>query len=87
MSYRYVAGFYATDPVLSDLGEAAVRFVLLAEREYDSTLSVNRIPADSFVPTSVGKIRNFYPLYRFLGRPQPAQTKEWLVRLTQFLDD
>jgi hypothetical protein len=55
MSYRYVAGFYATDPVLSDLGEAAVRFVLLAEREYDSTLSVNRIPADSFVPTSVGK--------------------------------
>jgi hypothetical protein len=55
MSYRYVAGIYATDPMLSDLGEAAVRFVLLAEREYDSALSVNRVPADSFVPTSVGK--------------------------------
>lgn len=33
MSYRYVVGFYATDPMLSDLGEAAVRLVLLAERE------------------------------------------------------
>jgi hypothetical protein len=45
-------GFYATDSTLSDLGEAAVRFVLLAEREYDSAFSVNTVPADSSVPTS-----------------------------------
>ena len=32
LGYRYVVGFYATDPMLSDLGEAAVRLVLLAER-------------------------------------------------------
>jgi hypothetical protein len=52
MGYRYVVGFYATDPTLSDLGEAAVRLVLLAEREYDSALSVNSVPADNSVPTS-----------------------------------
>jgi hypothetical protein len=54
MSYRYVVGFYATDPTLSDLGEAAVRFVLLAEREHDPALSVSGVPADSVVPTSDG---------------------------------
>ena len=52
LGYRYIVGFYATDPMLSDLGEAAVRFVLLAERERDSALSVNRVPVDSSVPTS-----------------------------------
>jgi hypothetical protein len=54
MSYRYVVGSYATDPTLSDLGEAAVRFVLLAEREHDPALSVSGVPADSVVPTSDG---------------------------------
>jgi hypothetical protein len=52
LGYRYVVGFDATDPMLSDLGEAAVRLVLLAEREYDSALSVSSVPAASSAPTS-----------------------------------
>ena len=39
LSYRYVVGFYVTDPALSDLGDAAVGLALLAEREHDSVLS------------------------------------------------
>jgi hypothetical protein len=52
MSYRYVAGVYATDSMLSDLGEAALTLVLLAEREYDAALSASSVPADSSAPTS-----------------------------------
>jgi hypothetical protein len=52
LGYRYIAGFDATDPLLSDLGEAAVRLVLLAEREYDSALSVSSVNAASSAPTS-----------------------------------
>jgi hypothetical protein len=46
MSYRYVVGFYATDSALCDLGEAAARLVLLAEREYD--LEKNSKPSSTF---------------------------------------
>ena len=43
-AYRYVVGLYATDPTLGgDLGEVAVRFVLLAEREHDSELAATAI--------------------------------------------
>jgi hypothetical protein len=52
LGYRCVVGSYVTDSTLSDLGEAAVRFVLLSEREHDSALSENRVPAVSSVPTS-----------------------------------
>jgi hypothetical protein len=58
MSYRYVAGVYATDPMLSDLGEAAVTLVLLAEREYDAALSASSVPADSSAPTRDAFWRN-----------------------------
>jgi hypothetical protein len=58
MSYRYVAGVYATDPMLSDLGEAAVTLVLMAEREYDVAVSASSVPADSSTPTSYAFWRN-----------------------------
>ena len=41
--YRYAVGFYAKDPTLDDLGEVAVRFVLLAECEHDSALEVTTV--------------------------------------------
>lgn len=37
--YRYVAGFYVSDATLDDLGEVAVRFVLLAEAEHNWALA------------------------------------------------
>ena len=40
LGYRYVVGFYATDPTLSDLGEAAVGLALSAEREHAAALSM-----------------------------------------------
>lgn len=58
MSYRYVAGVYATDPLLSDLGEAALTLVLLAEREFDAALPASSVPADSSAPTSESFRRN-----------------------------
>jgi len=41
--YRYVVGFYATDPTLGDLGEVAVRFVLLAESEHNLALAATTV--------------------------------------------
>jgi hypothetical protein len=41
--YRYVVGFYTTDSTLGDLGEVAVRFVLLAEREHDAELEATGV--------------------------------------------
>jgi hypothetical protein len=40
-AFRYVVGLYAADPMLRDLGEIAVRFVLLAESEWESALAGN----------------------------------------------
>jgi hypothetical protein len=37
--YRYVVGFYVSDATLDDLGEVAVRFVLLAEGEFNWALA------------------------------------------------
>jgi hypothetical protein len=44
LGYLYIVGFCTTDPTMGDLGEVAVRFVLLAEREYDSALAVTVVP-------------------------------------------
>ena len=78
MSYRYVVGFYATDPMLSDLGEAAVRFVLLAEREYNSAFSVTRAPADSSVPTSeaLGQNQELSPTLSIFEPPVAGPDEE-----------
>jgi len=43
LAYRYVVGFYETDPMLSKLGEVAVRLILLAEAESDSTREANKV--------------------------------------------
>jgi hypothetical protein len=44
-AYRYVVGSYATDVTLDELGEVAVAFVLLVEREHDSAIGVGTITA------------------------------------------
>jgi len=78
MSYRYVAEFYATDPVLSDLGEAAMTLMLLAEREYDPALSVSRVFADNSTPTSdaFGRNKVLSSNLSILKPPKARQNKE-----------
>jgi hypothetical protein len=43
LGYRYVVGFYTTDPTLGDLGKVAVDLVLLAEREHDSAFVMTNV--------------------------------------------
>jgi hypothetical protein len=58
LGYRYVVGLYATDPTLQDIGEIAVRFVLLSECEDDAALAVTIMAA----PASPESTRNVFRL-------------------------
>jgi hypothetical protein len=49
-AYRYVVGFYA-NLAMNDLGKAAVRLLLQAEREHDAALSVTELPAARYATT------------------------------------
>jgi hypothetical protein len=42
LGYRSVLGYYCFDPVLSELGEVAVRLILMSESEYDSAFAATR---------------------------------------------
>jgi hypothetical protein len=57
LGYRYVVGVYATDPTLGDLGEVAVRFVLLAEREHDSALAATTVASPARPATTRNAFR------------------------------
>jgi hypothetical protein len=88
LAYRYVVGLYATDPTLSGLGEVAVRLVLLAEAEFDSTCAVTEVASvqpvirNAFRPSQevVSTMSIFVP-------PEPQNKEASLEAISQRLKD